>query len=264
MDDKFDNMLEANRITHKILEGAKNVILNSESITPFEVNQYAMFMCNRYSVIPAFLNYKGFPAAMCISVNDAICHGVPTEDFRIVTGDLVSLDFGVIVNGYCSDAAISFVNTGNGIVSKVKDLKKLPDINTKEKLVNITKEALDKAVENIQNKYPNCRISDISDVIQEYDDRVAIVEGYGGHGIGKDVHEERLFIPNYIDDKFKNKLLKPGDFFTIEPMFAIGNGIIATKKDEKDEITVKTIDGSPSAHFEYSIAITKDGVIVLK
>lgn len=264
MTSKFESMKEANRITHRILEGAKQLILNADSITSFEVNQYATFVANRFGVLPAFLNYKGFPASMCISVNDAVCHGLPTENYKIKKGDLVSLDFGVKVDGYCADAAISFVNRKPSILPTSLSLKKLADLKLKCHLVDTTKEALDKAVEALQNSYPNCKISDITKVIDDYKDKYGIIYGYGGHSIGKDVHEEGIFIPNHFDTIHPDKSLKIGDYFTIEPMFAIGSGIVNTVVDKEDGMTIRTENGALSAHFEYSLTITSEGVIVLK
>lgn len=251
MDKKFDSMLEANKITHEILEHCKNTILERDSISKAEVETLAEFGLTRHDVQPAFKGVKGFPSSICICVNDEIIHGLPKEEQIIVKGDLVSLDFGVKVNGYCADAAISFVN----------DTKISNPISKKRKLVRATQEALELAVKALETTFPNCKIKDITQIIESYKEDYGIVVGYGGHGIGKELHDSRIFIPNTWNKLHIDKQLNIGDYFTIEPMFTLGSVDTIT---DKDGFTVKTADGSLSAHFEYSVAITKEGVVVLK
>lgn len=250
MDNKFESMLEANKITHEALEHCKNIIMDSESITKKEVETLAGFFLTRYDVKSAFQNVNGFPGIMCISVNDEVIHGLPNED-RIVKGDIVSLDFGIRYNGYCSDAAITFLN----------DSKILNPISKKRKLVRATKEALDKSIKSLEKAFPNCKISDITKAIEPYGEEYGIVLNYGGHGIGKNLHDPSIFIPNELSAIRQNKELKIGDYFTIEPMFTLGSGETYIGEDG---FTIKTKDGSLSAHFEYSITITKEGIVILK
>ncbi len=252
MNNKLESMLEANKITHRILASCKKLILNSDKpIATTEVSKYAQFGLNRLEVDSAFKNVNGFSDIMCISLNDAVIHGLPDEDLFINKGDIVSLDFGVRINGYCSDAAISFVNEN----------RKIPILNKKHKLVKATKQALDDAVKALNKSYPNCKISDITKAINKYEENYGIVLDYGGHGIGKELHETNIFIPNSWNNFHKDRDLKIGDYFTIEPMLTLGSGetFIAD-----DGFTIKTLDKSLSAHFEYSIAITEDGVLILK
>ncbi|HSG32538.1 MAG TPA: type I methionyl aminopeptidase [Thermodesulfobacteriota bacterium] len=251
MEDKLASMLEANRITHIVLSNCKKLILNAESITAAEVNQYAEFSLTRFGVQSAFKGVNNFPAVMCISINDGIVHGLPTEDVKIVKGDVVSLDFGVKYNGYCSDAAITFLN---GKVSGKGSRKK-------NKLIKDTEKALNDCIKVLEENFPNCKLSDICKVLDSYSNKYGLVKGYGGHRIGKTLHEPGLFVPNNWSNLYEDRDLKIGDFFTIEPMFTLGAD--ETKVGE-DGFTVKTIDGSIAAHFEYSIAITEKGIIVLK
>jgi len=251
MDKKFDSMLEANRITHEVLENCKKVIMDREHITKAEVETLAEFSLTRHSVKSSFKGVGGFPSIICICVNDEIIHGLPKAEQTIVKGDLVSLDFGVKVNGYCADAAISFIN----------DTKISNPISKKRKLVRATQEALELSVKALETTFPNCKVSDITKVIESYKDDYGIVVGFGGHGIGKALHDGSIFVPNTWNNLQTDKYLKAGDYFTIEPMFTLGS--IDTIVDE-DGFTVKTADGSLSAHFEYSITITKDGVVILK
>jgi len=252
MDNKFESMLEANKITHQILEACKKLVLASDkSIATTEVSKYAQFGLSRLGVESAFKGIDNFPDIMCISINDTIIHGLPDEDLKIKKGDIVSLDFGVKVDGYCADAAITFVN----------DRNKLAIFNKKHKLVNDTEQALHDSIKALEKTFPNCKISDITKAVDKYKENYGIVEGYGGHGIGKSLHDKNIFIPNTVDNLRKDKELKIGDYFTIEPMFTLGTGDII-KAD--DGFSIKTADESLSAHFEYSITITEDGIKILK
>jgi len=250
MDKKYEAMAEANKITHKILEHCKETILNRESISKIEVETLAEMAYTREGLEPAFKGVYNYPSCICISINDEIVHGVPKEQ-RIVKGDLVSLDFGVKVNGYNGDAAISFIN--NTSVSN--------PLSKKRKLVRATKEALDNAVLALQESFPNCKISDIVSVMESYRKGYGIVEGYGGHGIGKQLHDSSIFVPNTWSGLKCDKALNIGDYFTIEPMFTLGKPEIII---DGDGYTIKTADGSLAAHFEYTLTITKNGVVVLK
>lgn len=251
MDSKFESMLEANKITHEVLEHCKKVILERQTIPKEEIETLANFALTKYDVKSAFKDVGGFPSIICVCVNDEIIHGIPKSGQKIVKGDLVSLDFGVKVNGYCADAAISFIND-----SKISN-----PISKKRKLVRATQEALEVAVETLNETFPNCKVSDIGRVIESYRKDYGIVKNFGGHGIGKDLHDSKMFIPNTWNKLQTDKQLKIGDYFTIEPMFTLGSE--ETIIDE-DGFTVKTADSSLSAHFEYSIAIKKDGVVILK
>jgi len=202
-------------------------------------------MCN---VKPAFLGYKGYPGIICISVNDEIVHGIPKDEKSIKKGDIVSLDFGVIVNEYCSDMAISFVN-------------KRFSFGKKQALVEATKQALDDAISILKKTYPNCYLSDITAAIAKYSKKYGIVYSYGGHGVGKEVHESWIFVPNSWRNFEKDMKLPIDSVFTIEPMFTLGSSEV---KIDKNGWTVRTEDGSLAAHFEYSIAITNKGIEVLK
>ena len=248
MDNQFDSMLEANKITFEILEGCKKLILNAKKITTFEVANYAKMLMSRYEVTSAFEGVNGFPNVICISLNSAIIHGLPKENEYIEKGDVVSLDFGVKVNGYCADAAITFINTNK------------PQLCSKKaRLVQDTKKALDDSINIIKQNFPNCYISDISKTIGAYSKKYGVVDSYGGHGIGKELHDHSFFVSNTYPAF--DKKLTIGDYFTIEPMFTLGSS--ETVRDS-DGFTIKTKDDSISAHFEYSVAITKKGVVILK
>lgn len=251
MDKKFESILEANKITHEVLEHCKQVILIRQEINKKEVETLAEFDLTKHDVEPAFKGVQGFPSIICVCINDEVIHGVPKEGQKIVKGDIVSLDFGVKVNGYCADAAISFVNN-----TKISN-----PITKKRRLVRATQQALEEAVKSLEESFPECKVSDITRIMESYRKDYGIVIGFGGHGIGKELHDSKIFIPNSWGSGQKDMYLKVGDYFTIEPMFTLGSGETIT---DKDGFTVKTADGSLSAHFEYSITITPDGVVVLK
>jgi len=200
---------------------------------------------------PAFLNYKppfsnkSFPAALCVSVNEEVVHGLPKKDTPFKEGDLVSLDFGVIIDGYAGDAAITVP------VGKIGE--------EEDRLMKATKEALDKAVEQcVAGKWMSDIVEAIHSTAEEYG--VFPVRNYGGHGIGKKVHQEP-FVPNNRKDMGKTNLkLRQGLVIAIEPMFALGT---EETKNASDGWTVVTADGSKAAHFEHTVAVTKKGPIVL-
>lgn len=248
--EKFDCMMEANKIAHEVLQKCKNLVITRETITKEEIAIFVDCQMTMKNVQPAFKGIHGFPYSICISINDEAIHGI-AEGRTIVKGDLVSLDFGVIYEGYCSDAAISFVN--DVVISN--------PITKKRRLVRKTKQALEEAVKELQRTFPNCKVSDISKTIQKYGVNYGIITAYGGHGIGKKVHESRIFVPNTTENMEEDLELSIGDYFTIEPMFTLGSGTVI---DSSDGFTIKTLDGSLAAHFEYSLTITKEGVVVLK
>jgi len=250
--DKLQALRIANSITSAILNDLKAFILREKVLSTEEVNLRAERLVNLMNfganvVEPAFKGYKGFPNSICISINDTVVHGTSNKNTFIKKGDLVSLDFGIRYNGYCSDMAISFVNSRFCF-------------GKKQKLVTATKKALDKAINNLKLQYPNCYLSTITATIEQYSNKYGIVYTFGGHEIGKEVHKDGMFIPNSWK-AFKNDRIIPiGTVFTIEPMFTLGNGEVIT---DEDGYSIKTKDGSLAAHFEYSIAITNKEVEVL-
>jgi methionyl aminopeptidase len=191
---------------------------------------------------PAFLGYMGCPSSVCVSVNEAVIHGIPSNR-RLRRGDVVSLDLGVDLGGYISDSAATFPV---GTIA--------PEV---DQLLRVTKDALWKGIAAAR---PGGRVHDISaavsDHVQPYG--YGIVRPYCGHGVGFSVHEEPQ-IPNYVS-RGPNPRLKPGMVIAIEPMINLGGDEVEVLDDDW---TVVTEDGSVSAHFEHTIAILEDGVQVL-
>ncbi len=199
---------------------------------------------------PAFLGYtpagakRAFPAALCVSINDEIVHGIPNEAERILNGgDIVSIDLGLIHKGLITDSAIT---VGVGAID-----------DEARKLIEATRRALEAG---IREALPNNTVGDIGEAISEIVDetKFSLAEDLAGHGVGYAVHEDP-FVPNFGVSGDGEKLI-PGMVIAIEPMLNTGSGKI---KLSKDGYTIKTKDGSRSAHFEHTVAITEEGHIVL-
>jgi len=196
---------------------------------------------NKMGVMPSFKNYRGFPANLCVSVNDEIVHGIPGE--RVIQeGDLVSLDVGVKLDGFHTDAAIT---VGVGRVCKEA-----------EELIAVTESSLKSGIAQAIN---GAWIEDISSAIQHYVESrgFSVVREYTGHGVGRDLHEEPP-IPNFVVGK--GIRLRKGMTLAIEPMVNAGDW---HTKLAANQWTVLTTDGSLSAHFEHTIAITDTGAEIL-
>jgi methionyl aminopeptidase len=193
--------------------------------------------------IPAFKGYHGFPAALCTSLNNQVVHGMPNEKTILKDGDILSIDCGVILDGFYSDAAVTYP-IGE------------PTAETK-KLLDVTKASLELA---IQAAVVGGRLGDISAAVQEHCEAegFGVVREFVGHGIGKAMHEDPQ-VPNY-GTRGKGPRLKAGMVLAIEPMINAGAPEV---KVLKDGWTAVTVDGSYSAHFEHTVAITKDGPYVL-
>lgn len=191
---------------------------------------------------PAFKGFRGFPASICVSINEEVVHGIPGSR-RIKPGDLVSVDVGVEKGGYYGDAAATF---SVGEVSKQK-----------RQLMVATWEALHKG---IKMAVAGNRLSDISHAIQAHVERrgYSVIRELVGHGIGKELHEDPQ-IPNF-GSPGQGPILKEGMVLAIEPMVSAGGYEVRTLDDRW---TVVTVDGSPSAHFEHTVVITKDGPQIL-
>ena len=198
----------------------------------------------------AFLNYqpygarRPYPASVCVSVNEEIVHGIPTENDReLKEGDIVSIDFGLIHKGMVTDAAVT---VPVGVIS--------PEC---KKLLSTTKEAL---MAGIRAAKGGRRVGDISSIIEQIGiaGGFGIVEELSGHGVGYEVHEDP-YVPNYGDPGMGD-VLKPGMVIAIEPIFNIGTRKIRLAKDG---YTYVTADGKPSAHFEHTVVITKSGAEIL-
>lgn len=211
-------------------------------VTTLALDKIAYDFINDNKAVPAFLNYNGFPASLCISVNSQVVHGIPGK-YELKDGDIVSVDCGVVKNGFVGDSAYTFA------VGNVK-----PEIL---KLLQVTKESLYKAIEmTVVGK----RIGDIAEAVQSHAEKngFSIVRELVGHGVGKKLHEAPE-VPNY-GKKGTGLKLQEGLVIAIEPMVNMGKRNIV---GEDDGWTVRTADNLPSAHFEHTVAVGKEKADVL-
>jgi methionyl aminopeptidase len=216
----------------EILDHLREMVAPGLSIR--ELEKEAECMAQKKSAIPAFKGYHGYPSALCVSVNDVVIHGIPGMK-KLKSGDLVGLDFGILLDGYYGDAATTVP------VGKIS-----PEA---ERLLKVTEHAL---YEGIGKAVPGNRIGDISCAIQTYVEKngFSVIREFTGHGIGKALHEEPP-IPNY-GKRGIGLLIEEGMTFALEPMVTAGSFEVDV---QSDGWTVTTRDGSLSAHFEHTIAI---------
>jgi methionyl aminopeptidase len=239
--DEIQIMDRCNRIVTQILSALAREL--RPGISTMDLDEKAERMCNEAGVRPAFKGYRGYPRVLCTSVNEEVVHGIPSKEKVLEEGDIVGLDFGVILEGYFGDAAVTL---GVGSVS--------PKV---EKLLRVTKESL---MQGIDAARPGHRLSDISAAVQGHVESqgYSVVREFVGHGIGTSLHEDPQ-IPNY-GEPGSGPVLKEGLVLAIEPMVNTGG---APVRVHSDGWTASTVDGSLSAHFERSVAITADGPFVL-
>ena len=234
-------MREACRIVAYTLERLRAVL--EPGMRTRDLDALAEREIRAQGAVPAFKGYRGFPASLCVSVNDQIVHGIPGE-LTIRDGDIVSLDLGAIVDGLYGDAAVT-VAVGE-VPAPVR------------RLLEVTEACLLAGIEQV---HPGNRIGDVSAAIQAYVEGqggYGIVREYVGHGIGRALHEEPQ-VPNY-GVPGRGFLLQPGMALAIEPM--VNTGTHQTRLLD-DNWTVVTADGSLSAHFEHTVAVTENGPAIL-
>ena len=238
---EIEKMRRSGEALHQVHEAVRPFVVPGASTMDLE--KVAAAKMDELHAISAFKGYRGFPAVLCTSINDEVVHGIPSATRILAEGDIVSVDCGVIVDGFYSDSAVTYaVGT--------------PSAATK-KLLDVTQASLERA---IQQARAGGRLGDISATVQE----MCEGEGYGvvrefvGHGIGKSMHEDPQ-VPNY-GTRGKGPRLKAGMVLAIEPMINAGGAAV---KVLPDGWTTLTVDGSLSAHFEHTVAITKDGPRVL-
>jgi len=238
---ELETMDRANALVHKVLRAVKSAA--KPGITTGELDGLAEEMIMAGGGTPAFKGYRGFPATLCTSVNDVIVHGIPNGKNPLREGDLVSIDCGVLLNGFYGDAAVSF---GVGAISE--------DAN---QLLEVTRRCLEDAVSAVS---PDARLGDVGAAVQARAEAAGfgVVREFVGHGIGRALHEEPQ-VPNY-GRAGHGQRLKPGLVIAIEPMITGGSWRVSI---DDDGWTARTEDGKLAAHFEWSVAVTADGRRVL-
>lgn len=239
---EIDLMKDAGRIVVLVLSKIKETA--RPGVTTADLDKVADKLIREEGAVPAFKGYRGFPANICVSINEEVVHGIPGP--RVLrSGDIVSVDVGVKLKGYYSDGAITIP------VGQINE--------ERERLLAVAQEALKRAIEKAK---PGAKLKEVSAAIQETAESqgFSVVRKYVGHGIGRKMHEEPQ-VPNFVDSSFKlNLTLKPGMTLAIEPMVNAGTYEVKT---EKDGWTVVTADGRPSAHFEHTVALTANAAEVL-
>ena len=239
--EEIEKIKKSGKILRQALELVKSKV--KVGITTGELDKIAEEFIRSKGAIPACKGYEGFPGTMCISVNDEVVHGIPGKR-KLKEGDVVSFDSCVLLDGWYSDSAITV------IVGR-------PKTENDKKLVEVTEQAL---YIGIEKAVAGNRIGDISAAVQEFVEKngFSLVREYTGHGIGRHLHEDPS-VPNY-GKKGTGMILKEGMCIAIEPMVCAGDYRLYTAKDGWTAITV---DHSNAAHFEHTIAITKNGPEIL-
>jgi methionyl aminopeptidase len=245
---ELEKMRAAGLLVYKILEELRGMV--KEGISTYDLEVRAEKMMQDAGARSAFKGYTTpsagtkFPTVLCTSVNDEIVHGMPSQNRILKSGDIVSIDTGVQLNGYYGDSAIT---VGVGEIS--------PEA---KKLMEVTRESLELAIDKAR---PGNRLFDICGTVERHvtSNGFTVVREFVGHGIGTQMHEEPQ-VPNYVDRRGENPRLKEGMVLAIEPMVNAGK---PGSRVKADKWTAVTEDGKYSAHFEHTVAITADGPWVL-
>ena len=233
----FNGIRKAGKLAAKILDKLQNLI--KPGISTEEINIYCHNMIIENNAIPAPLNYKGFPKSICTSVNHVVCHGIPSKDKILQNGDIINVDVTVILDGWYGDSSRMFA------AGKIN-----------QKVENLLKTTYECLLIGIKNAKPGQYLGDVGYEIQKYAEskNYSVVRDFCGHGIGKQFHTPPSVL--HYGNLGEGPLIKPGMFFTIEPMINIGNWPV---KILNDGWTAVTKDKSLSSQFEHTIGITNNG-----
>lgn len=232
---------ESCRIVAEVLESLKSFV--RDGLSTADIEGFVESQISKKNALPAFKGYRGYPSSVCLSVNDQVVHGIPSHHLKLKRGDVVSVDLGVLLNGFYGDAAITL---SIGEVSPVA-----------KKLLKVTEEAL---YIGISKAVVGNRVSDISSAIQQHVEAngFSVVRAFVGHGIGRLLHEDPQ-VPNF-GVPGRGVRLREGMTIAIEPMVNVGSPDVRILDDGW---TAVTLDGSLSAHFEHTIAITRNEPVIL-
>jgi methionyl aminopeptidase len=239
---EIEKMQRSGHIVRQLLDELKQMV--SPGVTTMDLERHAEKRIKEFGAKPAFKGYYDYPCVLCTSVNEEIVHGIPSSKRVLKPGDIVSIDCGVVLDGYYGDAAIT-VAVGESVSPERK------------KLLEVTEQSLYRAIEQV--KIGNT-ISDIGAAVQEFVEAngFSVVREFVGHGIGTKLHEEPQ-VPNFRSHG-ANTRLREGMVLAIEPMVNSGR---PEAKVLDDKWTAVTADGSSSAHFEHCVAVTKNGPLIL-
>ena len=212
-------------------------------VTTQDLDEFAEAWTVQHKARPAFKGYRGYPGSVCTSINQEVVHGIPSKARKLKEGDILSMDFGVELDGYYGDAALTVP------VGKINPAR--------EKLLRVTRESLEQAIDKVR---PGNRLGDVSSAVQAWVEKngYSVVREFVGHGIGTKMHEDPQ-LPNYGSPGHGPKL-QEGMVLAIEPMVNTGGPGV---KVLDDDWTAVTADGSDSAHFEHTVAVTANGPWIL-
>ncbi len=239
---ELDLLRRSNRLVAETLAALSDRV--KPGVTTLDLDRFAESYLLTRGARPAFKGYRNYPFTLCTSINEQVVHGLPS-DRQLEEGDILSLDMGALVEGYYGDSAVT-VPVGRISVEA-------------ERLLRVTRECLDRAIAATRE---GARLADISGAVQEHAEAhgFSVVRVFVGHGIGKALHEAPQ-IPNFVDPaRGRGPVLKPGMVLAIEPMVNAGGPEVRVLPDQW---TAVTADGSLSAHFEHTVAITENGTEVL-
>lgn len=241
-EEQIQGIRESSKINIAVLDEIAKTI--HEGMSTAEIDKIVHTMTTDMGGIPAPLGYEGFPKSVCTSLNDEVCHGIPSDDIILKDGDIVNVDCSTIHNGYFSDSSRMFM------IGDVSEEKK--------RIVRVAKECMEKGIEAVK---PWTFLGDMADAVNSHAkaNGCSIVREIGGHGVGLEFHEEPFV--SYVTRPGTEMLMVPGMVFTIEPMVNLGKADIYT--DEENGWTVYTRDGLPSAQWEVTLVVTEDGNEIL-
>ena len=240
--EQIQGIKDSSVINIAVLDYLEEVV--KEGMTTEEINHIVYQMTVERGGIPAPLDYQGYPKSVCTSINEVVCHGIPSKDVVLKSGDIVNIDVSTEYKGFFSDSSRMF------LIGEVSEEKK--------KLVRVTKECVELGLQQVK---PWGFLGDVAAAINEHamENGYSVVVEIGGHGIGLEFHEEPFV--SYVASKGTEMLMVPGMVFTIEPMVNMGSSDVEV--DENDGWTVYTKDRLPSAQWEITVAVTETGYEVL-
>jgi methionyl aminopeptidase len=238
--DELEKMHRAGLIVHEVLSALREMV--RPGLTTMDLEKFAEERIAGKPGKPAFKGYRGYPCSLCTSVNSEIVHGIPSPKRKLREGDIVSIDFGMEVNGYFADSAVTVP------VGEIR-----PEA---QKLLQVTRESLDRAIEKMR---AGNRLGDVGNAVQSWVEQhgYSVVREFVGHGIGTRMHDEPN-LPNY-GAPGQGARLQEGMVIAVEPMVNAGRPEVKMQ----GEWVAETADGSPSAHFEHTVAVTENGPWIL-
>jgi len=239
---QIEGIRESSKINIAVLDFISSHIV--EGISTEEIDRLVFSKTKELGGIPAPLNYNGYPKSVCTSINDVVCHGIPSHHDTLHNGDIINMDVSTIYNGFFSDSSRMFY------VGNVSEQQ--------QRLIKVAKECMEVGIQQVR---PWGFLGDIGQAVNDHAKKngYSVVREIGGHGIGLQFHEDPWV--SYVAKARTGMLLVPGLIITIEPMINMGSAKVFT--DKKDHWTVRTADGKPSAQWESTVLVTKDGHEVL-